>query len=94
MKSLQEVVVTGIIVPDDLLLILIATGGMTYGLLYRAGLESAHLRVESSQAPSCRGLAPFGQCWADITQQIMQRMKVAISKKSATFEEYMRRISE
>ncbi|KAI5677174.1 hypothetical protein M9H77_08124 [Catharanthus roseus] len=55
--------------------------------VYGAGLETAHLRVESSWTPSCRGLAPIGPWCADM----LWRVEAAVLSISDAFDQYMRR---
>lgn len=65
MKAWEESVATDTIELDDLHLMLIVAGGMSWGHLYGASLESSHLRAESSGAPFCRGLALIRPLCAD-----------------------------
>ncbi|KAI5666964.1 hypothetical protein M9H77_16817 [Catharanthus roseus] len=56
-KVEEEAAVTGTVVPDNLAFMAIVVGGVRRGHVYGAGLEVVHLRAESSQTLSCRGLA-------------------------------------
>ncbi|KAI5672613.1 hypothetical protein M9H77_12977 [Catharanthus roseus] len=70
---------------NDLQLMAIVAGGMSRDRFYRVGSETAHLIAESSRVTVA--LVP---CYFDHKQRLMRRVEDAISKVSATFDEYMR----
>ncbi|KAI5663789.1 hypothetical protein M9H77_23112 [Catharanthus roseus] len=55
--------------------------------VYGAGSEAVHLRAKSIWAPSCRGLALTGPCYADM----LKRVEAIVSSISDAFDEYMMR---
>ncbi|KAI5653521.1 hypothetical protein M9H77_30708 [Catharanthus roseus] len=48
-KVKEEAMETGTIMPDDLALMAMIAGGMSYGRVYGVGSEAAHLRARSME---------------------------------------------
>ncbi|KAI5666802.1 hypothetical protein M9H77_16655 [Catharanthus roseus] len=82
-KVEEEAALTGTPLSDDLDLMAIVTGGVRRRRVYGAGSETVHLRAESSQAPSCKGLGLMGSCGADM----LRRVEAAVSRVSDAFNE-------
>ncbi|KAI5656458.1 hypothetical protein M9H77_25251 [Catharanthus roseus] len=75
--------------PNDLQLMATISGELSWGQLYGAGSEVAHLRAESSGAAA--GLPP---CCLEAEQRIMRRVETVISSVCATFDEHIRQFAE
>ncbi|KAI5662565.1 hypothetical protein M9H77_21888 [Catharanthus roseus] len=85
----EEAAATGILLPDDLQLMVTISGALDRSRLYGAPSKAAHLRAKNSWAA-----ARLPPCCLEMEQRIMRRIEATVSSVCAAFDEHRRWFAE